>query len=211
MAMKFVFGILLLVLISYLVGFFLPQSYEVTRSVVIAGPREEIQATLQDVSTWKDWSAFVPGGEAEQMVTSKYEGPVSGPGAIWIWGQDLADKPARLEVLTSGAWGITYLLELDGGRVESSGDISLERSDAGTLVTFVNGGELASPWRRYFALVANKAVGPALSQSLDGLKVHIEEGRNVPGGADANQIEPAKSGAGEAQPKVVESVGTSGQ
>ncbi|MDF1838628.1 MAG: SRPBCC family protein [Planctomycetota bacterium] len=189
MAMKFVFGIVALGLIAYLVGFFLPQSYEITREVVIDAPRAEIHAQLQDVTTWRKWSAFVPGGEAADSVESRYEGPDAGAGAIWYWGKDLESKPARLEVLTSDPnWGISYLLQLDGGRVESGGDSLFQDHEAGPKVIFVHGGEMASPWRRYFSLIADKAVGPALQQSLDGLKVRVEGG--VP-------AEPAPEGQGE--------------
>ncbi|MCA9001737.1 MAG: SRPBCC family protein [Planctomycetes bacterium] len=175
MAIKIASGFLLLLLLSYLVGFFLPQTYEVSRSVVIAAPRAEIHAALENVSTWKEWSAFVPSGESAQMVTSKYEGPEAGVGAIWIWGQDLEKSPARLEVVTSDAnWGISYVLTLDKGRIASEGDILMVEDENGIQVTFENRGEMATPWRRYFSFIADKAVGPALAQSLDGLKARLE-------------------------------------
>ncbi|MCP5020462.1 MAG: hypothetical protein GY930_01690 [bacterium] len=188
--MKIVIGILLVILGTYLVGFFLPQSYEVSRSIVIAAPKAEVHATLQDVTTWKDWSAFVPFGDSAADVHSKFEGPQAGAGATWIWGRNLGDKPARFEVLASDVnWGIGYKLELDGGRVTSDGEILLQDTNAGgTTVTFVNGGEMPTPWRRYFYFIAEKAVGPALSQSLEGLKVRLDGG-DVPaqqGGAVGN-------------------------
>ena len=194
MAMKIVVGILLFVLAAYLVGFFMPQTYEVTRSVVIAAPRAEIHASLQDVSTWKEWSAFVPPGEASATIASKYEGPQAGVGATWIWGKDLDDKPARLEVVTSDAkWGIAYKLELDGGRVKSSGDILFQEDEGGTRVTFVNAGEMATPWSRYFGLVADKAVGPALEQSLEGLRKSLDEESAVESAPEGASAETAQS------------------
>ncbi len=207
MAMKIVIGILLVILGTYLVGFFLPQSYEVSRSIVIAAPKAEVHATLQDVTTWKEWSAFVPFGDSAADVHSKFEGPPAGVGATWIWGRNLGDKPARFEVMASDAkWGIAYELELDGGRVTSAGEILLQdTSHGGTTVTFVNGGKMLTPWRRYFYFIAEKAVGPALSQSLDGLKVRLDgeelpapqgEAAGGPGGQDpeGNVQEPAPVG-----------------
>ncbi len=174
--MKIAIGILLVILGTYLVGYFLPQSYQVSRSIVIAAPKAEVHATLQDVTTWKDWSAFVPFGDSAADVRSRFEGPQAGVGAIWIWGRNLADKPARFEVMASDVnWGIAYKLNLDGGRVISDGEILLQdTSSGGTTVTFVNGGKLPTPWRRYFYFIAEKAVGPALSQSLDGLKARLD-------------------------------------
>ncbi|HRV82001.1 MAG TPA: SRPBCC family protein [Planctomycetota bacterium] len=171
--MKFVFALVLLVLVSYLVGFFLPQTYEVSRSVVIDAPMADIHAKVDDLHTWIVWSDFKPPADTE--TESTYEGPEKGPGSAWHWG-GLGDiKPAKLTILTSHPdHGITYSLDMDGGRVQTTGDVRYEATPEGVRVTISNKGELPTPWSRYFAFLADKSIGPTFERSLQGLKQAVE-------------------------------------
>ncbi len=175
--MKFVFALLLLILLSYLIGFFLPQTYEVTRTELIQGSLEDVHAKVSDLHTWPEWSDFKPPTQEGLGVTpeSRFEGPERGEGAIWHWG-GLGDiKPARLLIVTSDAGqGITYKLDLDGGRVQTTGVLRYVETEAGVQVTMTNEGEMASPWSRYFSFMADRSIGPTFERSLQGLKTAVE-------------------------------------
>ena len=175
--MKIVFALILLVLLSYLVGYFLPQTYEVSRSAVVSASLEEVHQKVSTLSTWQEWSNFKPPTQEGSEITpeSRFEGPALGEGAIWIWG-GLGDiEPARLQILTSDPKsGITYRLDLDGGRVNTTGVVSYVEVDGGVEVTMSNQGEMATPWSRYFYFLADRSIGSNFALSLEGLQKAFE-------------------------------------
>lgn len=189
--MKFLFALLLLILGLYVVGFFLPQNYEVSRTRVLAATKADIHRYVEDLHTWPEWSAFKPPAQDGQETVSEFHGASKGEGAIWKWG-GLGDiKPAQLEILASQEErGIEYSLALDGGRVETAGELRYVEVDGGIEVTMTNTGSMASPWKRYFNFLADKSIGPTLEGSLQGLEQHLQ-------GSATPQAAPAEDSASE--------------
>ncbi|MEZ6005163.1 MAG: SRPBCC family protein [Planctomycetota bacterium] len=170
--MKFVFAFLLLLLGTYLGGFFLPDHYTVTRDRVIAADRVAVHARINDLRTWPVWSALKPPAESE--TPSSFEGSETGSGQVWVWG-GLGDiKPARLEILTSNPeTGIQFQLDLDGNRVHTQGAVEYQDDPGGLRVTMTITGEMATPWSRYFKFLAEKSIGPTFEKSLEGLATAV--------------------------------------
>ena len=184
--MKFLVALLLLVLTFYLVGFFLPQTYTVTRTQTIQASPERVHAAVNDLHTWAEWSAFKLPAKEGVTTESEYQGPRAGVGAIWRW-SGLGDiKPAQLEIVGSDpAQGIEYTLSMDGGRVKTTGAIEYAPAGDGVAVTMINRGEMATPWSRYFTFLADKSIGPTFEQSLQGLQTYL----------DADPVEASNGGA----------------
>src|SRR6478735_4391998 len=64
------------------VGFFLPASFEVTRSVVIDAPESRIYDDIVDPRIWKRWSVWT---RRDPQMDIAYAGPPFGQGAKWSW------------------------------------------------------------------------------------------------------------------------------
>src|SRR6185503_12182168 len=74
-------GLLLLVLI--IVSQFLPSTYHVERSVVIAAKAEAIHPWVNNLKKWPEWSAWT--AAKDPTLVYQYEGPEEGVGAISKW------------------------------------------------------------------------------------------------------------------------------
>jgi hypothetical protein len=59
-----------------------PADFRVSRSVKMAAPAEEIFAQVDDFHKWDAWSPWV---ELDPHAKYSFEGPISGPGAIFRW------------------------------------------------------------------------------------------------------------------------------
>lgn len=59
-----------------------PDSMTITRSIKITAPPSVVYAQLNDFHKWQDWS---PWAKLDPNMTSTYEGPEAGEGAIYKW------------------------------------------------------------------------------------------------------------------------------
>src|SRR3954462_10549663 len=71
-----------LALAALAVGFFLPRTFEVSRSVVINAPEARVYDDIADPRIWKKWSVW---RRRDPQMDVSYSGPPFGQGAKWSW------------------------------------------------------------------------------------------------------------------------------
>lgn len=79
-------GLLGLVILLGVAGFFLPSCWSVETSISIHAEPTHILPLLDSPRRWPEWSAWTP--ERYPGMKSDFAGPERGPGARWEWTGD---------------------------------------------------------------------------------------------------------------------------
>ncbi len=152
------------------VGILLPGTVEVTRSVEIAAPPEQVFPLLNSLDAWTEWT---PWGD----VQSRIEGPAAGAGARRVWDDPIIGA-GSLSITDSRPFtSVDYMVEVEGGALRFDGSIIVEARGAGSLVTWTERADLGwNPLMGWTALNMEETQGAQLQDSLERLRRHVEEG-----------------------------------
>ena len=76
--------LLLLLIIGGFLGYISsrPDEFQVTRSIAVAAPPEQVYGLVSDFHKWENWS---PWAKLDPNSKATFEGPESGPGAVFKW------------------------------------------------------------------------------------------------------------------------------
>lgn len=152
------------------VGILLPGTVELTRSVEIAAPPDDVFAFLDDLDAWTEWTTW---GD----VQSRLEGPPSGPGARRVWDDPRLGSGSLTIVGANPPHSVDYLVEVEGGALRFEGRITVEARDGGSLVTWTERADLGwNPLLGWTALNMEESQGRQLQESLDRLRERIRTG-----------------------------------
>ena len=171
------FKIFLYVLLGLIVAavagaFFLPSSYTVERSIVIAAEPAQVYPAVSDLRTWKEWTAWTQERDPDCKWT--YEGE-EGTGSKMVWEGDELGQGELTISSADPANGIEFDLAFDEGAYLSKGSVRLEKTADGTKVIWINGGELGNnPINRWFGLAMDSMMGGEFETCLEGLKKRVE-------------------------------------
>ena len=172
--LKFILlGFVALVVVFLIVGFFLPGTYHVERSIVIKGKAADVYPYISNLKTWNDWTAW-----NEQRYTDlkqEFGTITSGTGASYSWtGKDSGEGTIKI-VSADPEKGIAYDLDFAHGKYFSNGEIRLEPTGDSVKVTWTNEGKLGlNPLDRYFGLFMDKLMAPDFEKGLANLKAKVE-------------------------------------
>lgn len=174
---KFLARLLIFLLLLYVIGFFLPGDWTVTRSRVMSGDRALVHSYVADLHTWPEWTAWTADRDPECKWT--YSGAPAGKGASYSWdGPKLGQ--GRLEITEASlAGGIEYALSFGGDDEPDHGSISYRDTDAGLEVTWKMWGREQGSVGHWMSLLVDRFVGPDFEKSLAGLQLACDRG--VPG------------------------------
>jgi uncharacterized protein YndB with AHSA1/START domain len=148
----FVLAVGLFVLVVVVLGVFLPRSWEAESTRVLRAPPERVQAALEDLRTWPEWSHWSRTIDNTAQLT--FDGPPTGPGArlSWAEGQMLGFGSLTLVAARPGSGGVEYEVQMRGVDELTRGSIVLVPDALGTRATRREGGELGwNPMMRVFA------------------------------------------------------------
>jgi len=164
-------GFVLLAAVVALFGasFLLPSRVEVERHRRIAAPRERVHAQVGDMRRWPE---FAPWSErADPTAVFSFEGPSDGAGAVLAWRGDRLGEGRLTVTANDAAKGVWYDLSLAGGRRAWKGAVRYlpAESPGATDVVWSQAGELGGVLARWQALAVDRALGPALEESLERL------------------------------------------
>ena len=144
-------GIVALIVLLVVVGFFLPGTFTVVRSAEIAAPPDKVYALVADPRAWKEWSAW---NKRDPQMQVEYSGPPAG----------------------MGAKRVAFDLYFPDFGTTSKGDLRFEPAGAGTRVTWTMNGDMGkNPIYHWFALGADGMVGKDFAEGLAGLKAVAEK------------------------------------
>jgi uncharacterized protein YndB with AHSA1/START domain len=154
-------------------GIFLPSTFTVTRSAVIAAPPEKIYALVADPRGWQRWA---PWSRRDPLMHIEYSGPASGAGATWRWKSKSQGDGAMTFTEADPGRRVAYELYLHEFGTTSSGELRFEPAEAVTKVTWTMSGDMGkNPFYHWMALGAGGVVGKDFSQGLSGLKSEAEK------------------------------------
>ncbi|HMA98556.1 MAG TPA: SRPBCC family protein [Wenzhouxiangella sp.] len=173
MLLRRTFGVLLAtaVLVVFL-GFFLPRTTVVERSLVIDQPLNELFEVLQDLRHFPHWAPWL-----EQVPEDNYrfEGPESGVGATLVWSDQAGG--GRLWI-TDVVPGLAIDLQMELGETQSATYFRVEPlSTDGQRVTWglqveARAYDLVG---RYMSLILPGLVGPEFDRGLARLADYLND------------------------------------
>ena len=166
-------GVLALVALLALIGMFLPGTFKVTRSTLVAAPAAKIYPLVAEPKRWKDWSVW---NRRDPNMAITYSGPESGPGAVWEW-KSKSEGDGRM-TFTAAEPGKRAAFELffpDFGTT-SKGELLLTPEGSGTRVTWTMNGDIGkNPLFHWMALMMDGMVGKDFDAGLANLKALAEK------------------------------------
>ncbi len=162
-----------------LVGFYLPKTAHVERSVWIARPASTVFVLLNGFSTFSAWS---PWSERDPDTVYGYSGPVSGVGARMSWsGDPRLVGSGWQEITQSTPWSMIRLqMQLDQvGKATSYYQVRPAGDSAqltwGFDMNLVEGqGLFSSLLVRYFGLFFDRWIGADYEAGLERFKTYAE-------------------------------------
>ena len=160
-------AVLLILLMA--VAFFLPATFSVQRSAVIAAPAERIYAKFATPRTWATWSAWTTAADSTLVYT--YAGPDSGVGAIMKFTAEKMGN-GELEIVEAvPGQAVGYALRMTGTDMKVNGHVTFEPAEGGTKVTWHDSGDLGrNVLLRYLGPMLDKNLAAAYEKSFAGLR-----------------------------------------
>ena len=157
-----------------LVGLALGRRWEVKVHETIAASPAEIHAWTSDLRRWPSWTRLQGGDDL--LAQHAFAGAPSGVGAIWSWQGPEMGK-GRIEIVRSepekGVW-IDEAIESDV--INAHGSLTYERTQAGTVVTWHDTGDLPPVLGGFYRGAVNKMLREHFAKSLVQLKQFAEAG-----------------------------------
>jgi len=163
-----VFGLLIIV------GLFLSQHYDVSRTVTVRASKSRIHALCDDLTVWDSWA---PWTKADKTIVTKLGDKTHGVGASQSWKGDSGE--GRLVFTKSDPnEGIAYdMVFVNGGKEVPAKSAMLYKTNGDAVdVTWRIEGEMGMPVvGGYLALFAGSMIGPMFDTGLNGLKAQAEK------------------------------------
>lgn len=170
--MKIVIGLVGLIVLLGVIGFFLPKQFRIERSLVMAAPAEKIYPMIAEPKNWPRWGIW---NQRDPNMKLDFSGAASGTGAKWAWQSKSQGNGAMEFTAAEVNQQITYKLSFPDFDMESKGVLILKPEGNGTKVTWTNEGEYGNPYFRYFGLMMDGSVGGDFDSGLKNLKAIVEK------------------------------------
>ncbi|MFN2369632.1 MAG: SRPBCC family protein [Candidatus Krumholzibacteriia bacterium] len=173
-------GIVAATLLVVLVGLFLPRTWTVSRTEVIAAPQERIHALCEDLEQWPAWTPLFSAGPGVEVTM----GPVTrGEGAHQSWQGD--GTGGELTITRSDPdWGVAFNVAFLDRSTRASSALTYGTAPGGIAVTWdVTGDSGWNVMERYLGLLMDPALGPMFGDGLTQLKLVAED--KAPDAAEA--------------------------
>lgn len=155
----------LLIIIAYI----LPQNYNVEERITINAPRELIFKSVSNLQLWENWMQWTP-------AKSQFIGFDGEVGAMYIFSFEKTGK-GKIEInklITNNLVGFNLFFE--SGKFRSKGEINLNETTSGIVVTWKIVGNLGNnPIDRYTGLYIKKYLSKDVKKGLQKLKTISEK------------------------------------
>lgn len=174
-----------LVISFFVIGAFTPSQWSSRRSILIHRSPGEIFAIINSPRKWLNWASRYPEKGYSPTARFEYEGPESGVGATQNWEMD-GLKGNLIITASQPDEGIRFLMQLDGGHYETTGEIDLVAHENGTEVNWREFHRKSlSPLRHLKLRRKGLEMEPDYEHGLARLKAMLEE--------PANQSQPIRT------------------
>ena len=164
-----VIAVAVLLVLLLAAAFFLPATFSVQRSAVIAAPAGQVYAKFATPRTWATWSAWTT--EADPTLVYTYAGPDSGVGAVMKFTAKKMGNGELQIVEAVPAQAVSYELRMTGSDMVVRGRVAFEPAGGGTKVTWHDTGDLGrNVLLRYLGPMLDKNLAAAYEKSFAGLR-----------------------------------------
>lgn len=166
-------AVVFIIVAILVIGFLLPRTRHVERSVMIDAPAGVVFAQVNGFRHFNDWSPFVA---VMPDATSTFEGPDFGVGAKMSWEVAGPNPEVGSQTIVASTPYQRVDVELDLGRQgKAQSAFLLQPEDQGTRVTWTFDTDfgLDIPGR-YRGLLLDRKLGPLYAQGLSNLKRRAE-------------------------------------
>ncbi len=154
-----------------IVGFTLPQSYTISRSIVIDAPPAEVHTYLGDLNKWPDWTPWFKGDTDLEVTVGTI---AQGVGAHQAWAGNSSTGELTLTRCDKD-WGVAFDMALDSGRKMTACTMCYNIVEGGTEVTWdMSGDNGMNLFARFASLALDPIIGPMFDEGLARLKMVTE-------------------------------------
>ncbi len=162
---KIILVLLVIIALAAIIGFFMPSTFKIERSMVMKAPTENIYAQIVDLKNWNNW---MPWNKMDPNWKVKWGEKTVGEGASYSWestnsnvgkGSLSIDKTVPNEYVQT-----TLNFE---SMPPANGNYKLEKTSEGTKVTWVMEGPAGkNPFMKLMMPVMDKMVGKTFEEGL---------------------------------------------
>ncbi|MEW9798647.1 SRPBCC family protein [Alteromonas sp. CYL-A6] len=155
-----------------LVGFFLPASYAIERSIVINAPASSVYPYVVDLKAWQQWGVWF---KRDPQMEISYAGPDRAIGMRSEWRSDTEGNGEMEITQLEHNRKVVYRLYFPEFDMGSTGTMEMIPVDEGTRVVWIDAGSVGrNPVDRYFVLMMDSLIGPDFELGLENLKTVVE-------------------------------------
>lgn len=162
----------------FLYGLTLPDTWEVSETIQIEAPVDEVASYIAEPSAWTEWSMWSRDNDPSMEISTS--GPNSGPKATLNWaGRRVGRGKLVITKIESGEEPtdpriVHYELHRYGELFSDQGQFKLVPQGSQTAVTWSNAGELGSTTARLFRSRFTSLVARDYARCLAQLKELVE-------------------------------------
>ncbi|HEY9030655.1 MAG TPA: SRPBCC family protein [Kangiella sp.] len=178
--MKFLKWLLIIIavlaVILVVVGFLLPQTRHVERSITVAATKDTVFNQVNNLKNFNNWS---PWSDIDPNASYSFTGPQSGVGATMAWDSQMKEVGSGTYKIVESNYPNLVKFEMKFGQEQTPAESSFileEISYAETRVTWTLdadfGNDLIGRYMGFFLM--EKAIGPQYEKGLDNLKDVVE-------------------------------------
>ncbi len=162
-------ALLSLFLVMTALSLLFPSHLRVLRAVNVAAPRARVLGAIDDLRAWTEWNEFV---RYTPLANKTWSVPSAGAGA-WMHSDQLSIR----EGMADGD-GFSLDWDLKGGKRFPGGMSVLQTyPDTVTVQWWFDLTFRWYPWEKLGLFVYDRKLGPAMEESLSGLKRYVEISR----------------------------------
>jgi uncharacterized protein YndB with AHSA1/START domain len=175
MLKKIAIGIVAVVVLILGLALLQPNSFAVSRSIVIKAPADKIYPLISDFHQWSRWS---PWENLDPAMNRTYTGAASGAGAVYSWEGNDAVGAGRMEIV--GAQPPSKIdIKLDFLKPiasQNSTVFALQPEGEGTKVVWTMSGPSSFMTKLMGVFVSmDKMIGPDFEKGLASMKAAAEK------------------------------------
>jgi hypothetical protein len=150
-----------------------PADFRIARTETMAAPPAAVFALVNDFHKWEAWS---PWAKLDPAMKTTYEGPASGPGAIYSWAGNEKVGEGRMTILDSQPNLVRIRLEfLKPFAATNTAEFAIQPQGPSTSVTWSMTGHnnlMAKMFSLFMSM--DKMVGPDFDKGLAQMKALVE-------------------------------------
>jgi Polyketide cyclase / dehydrase and lipid transport len=162
----FLIGVIVLFLVSTCLSLLFPSHMRVSRGVNVAVSRAKVYAVVTDLATWDRWNSFIKG---TPLTGKSVSTPSAGKGAVLRSDQLVITEGEPEPGNVPFDWN-----QMRGRRFQGGFNLLQFRPDSLTVQYWFDFRFRWYPWEKLGIFVYDRQWGPVLQESLDTLKLYLE-------------------------------------